>query len=228
MRLRRRRRGRLAGALLVSAGALLAGVSASLAQQRSGICVVCAEPSASYACVVAEADEAYLKRGGERAVHFVCVTELAKLGGHASCRVRRDFSAHCDAPPRVVSLKGVVEPAPATAGGPPAGDPAAGADPKGPATAGIAAQPGQPEGPPQTLEELAKRTAEGSGDALKKTGTAVVDGAKSAGSAVGGAIKQTGTVVVDGAKSAGSAVGGALKQTWTCVTSLFTSCKKPE
>lgn len=178
----------------------------AVAQTPSGLCVVCSEPSASYSCVIAEANDPYLMRGGEKALHFVCVTELAKLGGHASCRVRRDFSTHCDAPQRVVSLKGLAEPAPATAGAPQGADPAASADQKGAAATGVAPQPAQPQGPPQTLEELAKRTASGSGDALKKTGTAVVDGAK----------------------SAGSAVGGALQQTWTCVTSLFTSCKKPE
>lgn len=194
------------GAATAAAGWLLAGAGTVVAQTPSGLCVVCSEPSASYSCVIAEANDPYLMRGGERASHFVCVTELAKLGGHASCRVRRDFSTHCDAPQRVVSIKGLAEPAPTTAAAPPGADPNAGGDPKGAAAAGAAAQPAQPQGPPQTLEELAKRTAAGSGDALKKTGTAVVDGAK----------------------SAGSAVGGALQQTWNCVTSLFTSCKKPE
>lgn len=194
------------GAAIAAAGGLLPGAQIAVAQTPAGLCVVCSEPSASYSCVIAEAGDPYLLRGGERAVQFVCVTELAKLGGHASCRVRRDFSTHCDAPQRVVSVKGLAEPAPAPAAAPQGADPNAGGDPKTPATAGVAAQSAQQQGPPQTLEELAKRTAAGSGDALKKTGTAVVDGAK----------------------SAGSAVGGALQQTWTCVTSLFTSCKKPQ
>lgn len=189
-----------AGASLIATAALVLGAPESLAQPQSGICVVCSEPSASYSCVIAEAGDPNLARGGERAAHFVCVTELAKLGGHASCRVRRDFSTHCDAPQRVVSVKGLVEPAPAAVAA------SGGGAPTDPSTPQGQPAPAPPQGPPQTLEELAKRTAAESGVALKKTGTAVVDGAK----------------------SAGSAVGGALQQTWTCVTSLFTSCKKPE
>jgi hypothetical protein len=72
------------------------------------------------------------------------------------------------------------------------------------------AQPGPPaDGPPRTLEELARKSVEQSTDQLQSAGKTVKDTAKTAGQQI---------------EKAGDAVGGAVKKTWTCLASLFTNC----
>lgn len=145
------------------------------------ICVQCAQPEATYRCTFTEQGDIADARVAGRAAQLVCITQLARTGGHASCRVRSTKGSFCDGAERVVSI------ADAADAGSVATAPPAGADPK-------QSQPG----PPQTLAELARRTAASSGSQREKAGATVNDGAQS--------------------------VGDALGKTWKCLSSLFQSC----
>lgn len=152
---------------------LIATTSFAAAQE---VCVVCSGPQATYRCTVEKSDR--LTRLGtfnDKAVQAVCTKELARQGGHSSCTARRD-AGPCDGIVRELSLASIVDGAaeklqPA-AGAPSA--PAAPAPPVAPPDNKAAEAP--KEGPPRTVEELAKRTSEqskknlqGVGDAAAKT-----------------------------------------------------------
>lgn len=149
------------------------------------VCVVCNGPDAIYRC---QPDGTALRSGDAR-IGLLCITELARAGGHASCSVQRQHSASCDGPLRTVSISST---------------PAFGPPPEAQDTA-VATPQGERgnAGPPDTVAELAKRTANSSKDGLQKATDAVGDAAK----------KTTG------------AVGDAAKKSWRCVTSLFQECK---
>lgn len=186
--------------------AVLAGLIAAPAAAQ--VCVACNEPSAAYRCVVD--DPAAAGPAGERAIQFVCVTELARRFGHGTCWVRRDLVPGCDAGEQRVSIGA------ALAGPPPPLPPAPGADaPSSVAGADPAAKPAPlappaaPKPPPdpgvpQTMEEVARRTAASSGRELEKAGSAL--------------------------KKTGQAVGDVFDLTVTCITSLFQKCRsdKPQ
>jgi hypothetical protein len=152
---------------------------ASVTTAASQVCVICDQPSAVYNCRIA--DDPLGKPVGDRVAQFACVTELAKAGNHASCRVRRDFVPGCDAPERVVSFKGAL-PGGVTAPGEPAR-----VEPNGKA-------PTVAEGPPQTMAEVARRAAVASKDGMKKAGDAVGDTARDAGTA----LQTTGSAIAKG------------------------------
>lgn len=125
-------------------------------------CVECSEPAATYRCVFAE-DELVAGKLPGRAMQVVCMTELAKAGGHGFCRVTAGKFGMCNGVERVVGV------APRDDGGEKA------------APAPAASQP------PATLADLAKQTAQSSGDQLKDAGSAIKSGAKKIGSTVGDA-----------------------------------------
>lgn len=184
---------RFALAVLPLAGLALAGTAA--AQEY---CVQCNGPAATYACTVKDSDRLGKFRGSDRVLQYVCITELARIGGHESCRARRDGGA-CPGEARVIDFK---QPTPGElAGLPQAPEPASTA----PGTPSVDPQ----QGPPQTLEELARRTVTSSKEQIDAAGQKVSKTAKSAG---------------EGIESTGKAVGGAFKKTWDCLASLFKSC----
>lgn len=161
-------------------------------------CVTCTGPDATYRCIIGgePSPAARTSRG-----QLLCITELARSGGHASCSVGRPAAGACQGDVRTVMFPSAAETAaPPTADAQPemtypgAEAQAPAAVPPGPQTPS--------EGPPQTVEELAKKTMETSGQGLKQAGEAVTNTAK----------------------SAGNAVGTALKKTWTCLTSFFGDC----
>ena len=158
------------------------GFAGGLAQAQEA-CIVCAGPAASYRCSIKDSDKAPAFRGSDKVLQFVCVTELAKMGGHESCRVNRDFGTMCIGDPRQLDVTKI--------GTQPEGAAAAAGTPQVPAKQAS-------DGPPKTLEELARRTVATSKDGL--------------------------SAAEESAKKAGDSVGGAVKKTWNCLASLFTSC----
>jgi hypothetical protein len=174
-------------------------------------CVTCTEPAAKYRCIIggAPSPTPRTERG-----QLLCITELAQSGGHLSCSVGAATSGPCEGDVRTVMFPNTPEPAvPPIVAAPPASDaPSAEAAP--PPAAGVPNEPQEPQpGPPKTVEELAKKSVQASGEGLKKAGKAVTDTAQTAGTAVGTAVKKT-----------GSAVGTAVKKTWTCLSSFFGDC----
>lgn len=158
-------------------------------------CVVCFDPPARYRCMVGF--DPGTAPSPSRA-QFVCITELARTGQHASCAVGRTSTEPCDGDVQSVfvpSTSGAPLPPAMQTQEPVAPSPA----PPGETTA---QEPGEPppasDAPPETVEELAKQTVEASGKGLKKAGEAVSDTAKSAGDAV--------------------------SKTWKCLSSLFSDC----
>jgi hypothetical protein len=163
------------------------------------LCVVCSGPQAVYRCTIADRER---MPGGskrvEKAAAYLCVTELARSGGHQRCSIRTDINfGFCEGIERRISVEQALAPAPAAS---PTGPPAGAA----PAQPVDAAKQASTE-PPRTLEEMARRTAAASGDQLKKAG----DAAQSTGNAL---------------QSAGKAVSDAMGKSWQCVTSLFQRC----
>jgi hypothetical protein len=151
---------------LSSVGASLAVAAPSWAGQ---ICVDCAEPAAIYNCTFKDEDLAALKLP-QTAAQVVCMTELAKQGGHRFCRVSQgQMGGLCSGQERQISLsgRGVNVTAPVPEGSPD----------------GV-----QPKAPPATLADLAKETAKSSNDSLKKAGDAIKSGAEKVGDGVGQAV----------------------------------------
>jgi hypothetical protein len=155
----------------VGAAALIA-MTACLAPAAAGqICVDCAEPAATYRCLFADDELAALKLP-QTAAQVVCMTELAKQGGHRFCRVSQSQTAGiCSGQDRIVGLNargtGIATTTP-------------------PADAGAA--PADIKPPPATLSDLAKETAKSSGDGLKAAGNAIKSGAEKVGDGVGHAV----------------------------------------
>ena len=181
---------------------------ASTARAES-YCVACFGPDAVYRCMVADAPAG---APPDPRNQVQCIKSLAKSGGHARCSVERFSTKGCDGPERVIS--------PTTAAIPLTQPPAASADPathdispSGVETIPAArdeppAQPLQTQ-PPQTVEELAKKTVEDTKKGLGEVGSTVKTTTEKAGEQIGGV---------------GSAIGNAAKKSWDCVTSLFNDC----
>jgi hypothetical protein len=190
------------------AAATVAMVLASpIATAADGICIVCSEPSATYRCVVDDAAAA--GSAAERAGQFVCISEIAQRNRHGICWVRRDLVGGCDAPEQRVSVRAAIPVLPAAPGA---------AAPSVTAPKPVIDVPGRDAstpivpagaGVPQTMEEVAKRTAAASSRSLEQANTTVKSSVTTAGDAI---------------KNTGSAVGSAFEQTWTCVASLFKRC----
>ena len=156
---------------MVGLAALFATTASVMAAE---VCVECAEPAATYRCVVAIPGAAPIPSLSSKAAQVVCMTELAKAGGHRFCRVTQGaIGGLCNGPERVVALS---QPS-GTADGDAkqASEDAARVDP-------------ERKQPPQTLADLAKETARTSTDELKKAGQAIKDGADTIGTKIGNAI----------------------------------------
>jgi hypothetical protein len=177
-------------ALSVVFGALGCGLSGTVLAQE--YCVSCSGPDGLYRCVIDDA-----RPGSTQSLQMLCVTAMAREGGHASCRITRGTVFQCDAPVKRVSRPG----------------PAASADAKAPPGRG-AYPPAVPDRPPS---DKPATTA----DEPPKT---VVDLAKRANEQTIEQMRKTNENVKDTAKSMGDAIGSATKKTWDCVSSFFTRC----
>jgi hypothetical protein len=154
-------------------------------------CVSCSEPNALYRCVI----EGAQPRGGQ-SLQMLCVTAMAKDGGHATCSVKRGTVFECDGAVKRIPWAALNVPQQPEAAAPQpwaaetTPKPESAASPL-PAPAPAPAATPTPEGPPQTVLELAKRANEKTAEQMKKAGDTVKD---------------------------------ATKKTWDCMLSLFTRC----
>lgn len=169
-------------------------------------CVTCTGPDAAYRCLIGgEAPPAARSSRGQ----FLCITELAKAGGHASCSAARGQASPCPGETRTVMFS-LADPG---LGGAPVETVAP--QPAAPAAPGISYAPGAPPGhdlAPVAVPPAAPAPAPAP---PQDTGTTppkqnVVEDLAS----------KTGKAVTD----TGEAVGNAVKKSWDCVASLFGKC----
>ena len=193
---------------------LALGLAAAASAQE--VCVTCSDPDVSYKCSIKDSEKASNVRGANKAIEFLCITELARQGGHRSCRASRDYVGPCIGQPRQIDLaRSTVPQGPAVDNGTqeetkPAEEPRRAA--------------GQP---PRTLEEMAREGAQKSKQQLEAADQSMKQAAKDAGktlekagSAVGDAFKKTGTAVGEAVNKSGEVV----KKSVVCIVTLFTSC----
>jgi hypothetical protein len=159
------------------------------------VCVACKGPDRGYRCTVKDGDRVKHVRGAQKGIEFLCLSELARAGGHESCRVSTGYSGPCIGHPYEIDVAQVVRDN-VVLGRPPEVD-------AGAAGAAVAV-PAKPQatpakkGPPETLEQLARETLEKSKNQLSNADESV--------------------------RKAGGAVTGAMKQTWECIASFFKRC----
>jgi hypothetical protein len=187
--------------------------------QAQQACVRCDNPFAIYNCQVEGPGVP-----ANAPVHLLCMTELAKRYGHATCAVSRNETGECtgqlvtvtpspDAPiPQALPPALAVSPDDQLEAAP--GDETETGELEAPAE-----EPAE-EGNPKTVEELAKQTAKASQEGLKKAGEGVADVAKKAGDGVADVAKKTGETM----EKTGNAIGSAAKKTWRCLSSFFGDC----
>lgn len=162
---------------LVGLAIVLTTAAQGGAASAQSVCVECAGPARTYACSIKDIEKVQQFRGSQRARDFLCMTEIARVGGHQSCRIGTAFSGPCIGQPFEIDVtKPQVDQAEAAAKTEAGGQPAA-ADRKG---------------PPETLEQLAKQTL-----AVSKEQMAAADEqVRKAGQTVGGVAQRTWTCVV--------------------------------
>ena len=181
---------------------MLTIVICSLASRAAAqeYCVACSEPNALYRCIIDGAQP-----GGSQSLPMLCVTAMAKQGGHATCGVKRGTVFDCNGAikhvPWTTSRHRArrTRPSPAWASQPaPRPEPAATPPPAVPSLAPPAQPCAAPDQPPQTVLEMAKRANEDTAKQMKKAGENV--------------------------EKAGETMKQATKKTWDCVVSFFTKC----
>jgi hypothetical protein len=124
-------------------------------------CVACTEPTAVYRCVIEGA-----RPGGSQPLQMLCITTMAKEGGHATCGVKGGTVFDCNGPVKRVPWVAQNDPAPTGPGQEPA---------KVTPTQSTAKDPSQP---PATVEEMAKRANQNSAEQAKALGQNVTDATK--------------------------------------------------
>ena len=200
----------------VLAASLMPAATLAHAQQA---CVRCDNPFAIYNCQVEGPDIPV-----NASIQLLCMTELAKRYGHATCAVSRGESNECAG--QLVTVTPSPDtpipeaPPPALAETP---DDLQEATPGDETETEELAEPAEKppeEGSPKTVEELAKQTAKASQEGLKKAGEGVADAAKKAGEGVADVAKKTGETM----EETGTAIGEAAKKTWQCLSSFFGDC----
>ncbi len=147
-------------------------------------CVACTGPTGMYRCIIEGA-----RPGGSQPLQMLCVTAMAKEGQHAACSVKGGTVFDCTGPVKRVPWANYNAPAPKGTAQE-ALQPKAQAPP--PAT--------DPNQPPRTVEEMAKRANQQTAEQIKKTN--------------------------DDVKGKVEAFGDTTKKTWHCIASLFTRCNE--
>ena len=135
-------------------GAALAVAAEAQAQEY---CVACSEPSAVYRCVIDNAQP-----GGSQPLQVLCITALAKAGGHTQCGIKRGTVFDCNGPVKRIPWTGTAGETPAPL-----------VPPKPPEQAAS-----DPKEPPKTVQELADRANKQTSEDVKKAGDTFKDGAK--------------------------------------------------
>ena len=188
---------------VAAAGALFAVVIGASAQE---FCVTCSGPTASYRCLIG-GDSGNAAARSSRG-QFLCITELAKAGGHASCSATRGQSTPCPGETRTVMFT-LSDPgaAPLATTSPPALVPVpSSTTPLAPGQdlPPVAVSPPQPQ-PAQSPPAVET----GSAPPAEEKPNVVEDLANKTGKAM---------------SDTGKAVGNAVKKSWDCVASLFGDC----
>jgi hypothetical protein len=176
------------------ASIFLAALCCALAAQAEAqeYCVACTGPNAVYRCVIDGAQP-----GGSQPLQMMCITTMAKEGGHATCGIKRGTVFDCDGPVKRIpwaALNAPAQPAPSQQSA---------VQPLAPSTAPAASPKPDPQEPPQTVLEMAKRANEKTAEQMKKANENMKESAR----------------------STGEALAKATKKTWECVSSFFTRCK---
>ncbi|MBO0740029.1 MAG: hypothetical protein J2P51_01220 [Hyphomicrobiaceae bacterium] len=146
--------------------ALLLALRAGSAEGQE-FCVACSDPPGIYRCVIDGAQP----RGGQ-SLQMLCVTAMAKEGGHATCSVKRGTVFDCDGAVKRVpwtALEPLSQPEASSLREAPAA-------PAKPAAAAPAAP--APDAPPQTVVDLAKQANEKTAEQVKKAGESVKQATK--------------------------------------------------
>jgi hypothetical protein len=143
--------------------ALLLTLGAGAAEGQE-FCVACSGPPGIYRCVIDGAQP----HGGQ-SLQMLCVTAMAKEGGHATCSVKRGTVFDCD---------GAVKRIPWTALEP-LSQPEVSSSREAPAAPAAAAPAAPaPDAPPQTMVDLAKQANEKTVEQMKKAGESVKQATK--------------------------------------------------
>jgi hypothetical protein len=138
----------LAAALMISA---LAGQA-----HAQEYCVACTEPNAVYRCVIEGA-----RPGGGQSLQVLCMSALAKQGGHAACAIKRGTVFECDGPVKRVPWSSTEGPM----------------QPQIPEKTAEKPEP-DPSEPPKTLVEMTKQMNDQTAENMKKTGEAIKSSTK--------------------------------------------------
>ena len=170
------------------------GTSAAYAAEY---CVTCEAPAAMYACAI---EGAAADAPPDPRMQLLCISELAKAGGHENCSVPRSAPQPCPGVMKIVTATAGTVPAPNAVEVAPAAAPE-------PENASEHAKSKEAE--PKTIEDLAKKTVEASKKGLETAGEAIKDTTEKAGEQAG---------------KAGNSIGDAAKKTWDCMKSLFSDC----
>jgi hypothetical protein len=157
--------------------AVVAAYGASSARATAQeACIVCTGPDQAYLCSVEKSDKVRKFAAVDKAIQFACIKEMARIGSHETCRVRRDADvAACNGLKQTVLLGSLIE----------AAEQEAATKSTAPPSAEKAAPQKLPPGSsppdaPKTMVELARRANEQSAEQVKQ-----------AGKQVGGAVQKT-------------------------------------
>lgn len=152
----------------LTAGLLWLAATASAAAQE--YCVVCAEPNATYRCVIADP-----KPGAGQSFQAACTGALARDGKHGQCSIKSGVTVfECDAPVKRVVLGDLTSPpVVAVPAPPPAPDPNA---------------------PPKTLLEAAQRAKTASDQQFQKQAEKVEEAASATSNFFKKSLKCVGTL----------------------------------
>jgi hypothetical protein len=177
---------RLLRANTLRAGLALFALCALVAQaEAQEFCVACTGPSAMYRCIIEGA-----RPGGSHPLQKLCTIAMAKEGPHAACNVKGGTVFDCTGPVKRVAWAAYNAPA------------AKGAIQETPKPQVAPAPANDPDQPPRTVEEMAKRANQQTAEQLKKSNEDVKEKVE----------------------SFGDKVGDTTKKTWRCIASLFTRC----
>ncbi len=144
---------RIASLIIAAVASWLVAGGAARAQEY---CVACSEPAAVYRCVIDNAQP-----GGAQPLQVLCITAMAKAGGHGQCAIKRGTVFDCNGPLKRVPWTGAAGETPAPL-----------APPKPPE------QTADPKEPPKTVQEMADRANKQTSEDVKKAGETLKDNAK--------------------------------------------------
>ncbi len=163
----------------IAAGAGLVALALPNAAAALEYCVTCEDPPAMYRCVI---DGSADGPGKDPTASLHCISEMARLGKHATCAVSRAAPFPCPGLTTIVDQPKAFPSAAETE--PPAAHDGAAA----PAASEPHPSPeNKPAKVPHTVEELAGQTVKSSKDGLEKAGKQIGN----AGSAIGSAASKT-------------------------------------